>query len=567
MIRTNSDSPRGQTNLLGYETGLAGFSVTPNAFVPGAMADSLTSFGGVIFGPNGQTSLLAFIAAGAAGSYGTVTEPLADPTKFPAPQAYFYQSRGFTLAESYYQSLAVPYLGLIVAEPLAAPFQRVASGAWLGVSSNASLSGTAEIGVQFTAADANHPLQRIDLFIDGKYFQTVTNVAPSAGNVLRLILSGNLLAYTVPANATLASIANGLSAVINAPGLTNRTQIVAFAHGDRIELHDVSGNRPSPPANLHVLDSSGASNSISRPAFYGSSAGTADSLTTFLTASRNTFLNSVASGIKAITVSGSLQIGTWIQCTITKTNGAQVVLSTTNQSASATVLDLTRQLVNLINASPDLAGLDGAAAEDLASPFETAMFNLRSRGSGSSAAALRVRLIGAASLAINPAGEATLTDNLADLQRRNHLYVAAGAAQLGLTFPLDTTRLADGFHQLTAVAYEGTHVCTQTRITLPVVVQNSALTATLIPLDLADAAPVQGTYHFQVIANTNNVSSIGLFTTGGRLAAIPNQSTATFSVVGPNLGPGLHPFFALVQTPSGLTYRTQTFWVRLTSGS
>ena len=70
MVRTNSDTPWGQTNLLGYETGLASFSVPPNAFVPGAMADSLTSFGGIIFGPNGQTSLLAFIAAGAPAAMG-----------------------------------------------------------------------------------------------------------------------------------------------------------------------------------------------------------------------------------------------------------------------------------------------------------------------------------------------------------------------------------------------------------------------------------------------------------------------------------------------------------------
>ena len=49
----------------------------------------------------------------------------------------------------------------------------------------------------------------------------------------------------------------------------------------------------------------------------------------------------------------------------------------------------------------------------------------------------------------------TLTQNLSDLQPRNHLYVTAGAGSLALTFPLDTTNLADGYHDLTAVAYEG----------------------------------------------------------------------------------------------------------------
>ena len=83
LLRTNSDSPCGLTGLLGYQTGLPGFSVSPNTFVPGAMADNLTSFGGIIFGPNPQTTLLAFIDAGAAGSYGTVTEPAPAPRSSP----------------------------------------------------------------------------------------------------------------------------------------------------------------------------------------------------------------------------------------------------------------------------------------------------------------------------------------------------------------------------------------------------------------------------------------------------------------------------------------------------
>ena len=124
LLRTNCNSPLGQTNLLGLQTGLAQFEISPNSFVPGAMADSLTSFGGIIFGPNDHTTLLAFIGAGASGSYGTVTEPLPITQKFPAAQNYFYQARGFTIAECYYQSIYEPYQGLVVAEPLAAPFSR-----------------------------------------------------------------------------------------------------------------------------------------------------------------------------------------------------------------------------------------------------------------------------------------------------------------------------------------------------------------------------------------------------------------------------------------------------------
>ena len=75
VARTNSDSPHGQTNLLGYENGLYQFNILSNTFVPGAMADSLTSYGGIIFEPNDHTTLLSFLQAGASGAYGTVVEP------------------------------------------------------------------------------------------------------------------------------------------------------------------------------------------------------------------------------------------------------------------------------------------------------------------------------------------------------------------------------------------------------------------------------------------------------------------------------------------------------------
>ena len=254
MVRTNSDSPAGLSGLLGYETGLAGYTVSPNTFVPGAMADSLTSYGGIIFGPSPQTSLLAFIAAGAAGSYGTVTEPGSGTQKFPDPQNYFYQARGFSLAECYYQSVYAPYQGLVVGEPLAAPFAQSASGEWTGVASNAVLSGTVQLGATFSAPDASHPLQQVDLFVDGKYFQTLTNVAPAPGNVVSVSLNGYPVSYTVPANATLPAIAAGLAAQINSPACTNLTKAVAYAHGDRVELHSLATNSAALP--FYFTDSS-----------------------------------------------------------------------------------------------------------------------------------------------------------------------------------------------------------------------------------------------------------------------------------------------------------------------
>ena len=175
ILRTSSDSVSWSGGCLGFQTGLAQFNSPQYTFVPGAIADSMTSFGGIIFGANSQTNLLAFINAGAAGSYGTVVEPNADTQKFPNPQDYFYQARGFSLAESYYQSINAPYLGLTVAEPLAAPFALAGYGAWDTNLVNTVLSNTPMLSVDFYAHDGNRPLQQVDLYVDGTYFTTLTN--------------------------------------------------------------------------------------------------------------------------------------------------------------------------------------------------------------------------------------------------------------------------------------------------------------------------------------------------------------------------------------------------------
>jgi len=93
-------------------------------FLPGAMADHLTSFGGQLT-DSGQMSALRWLEAGATGSYGTVTEPCNLPEKFPNPViAIGHYLQGETLIEAYWKSVAMPGQGIFVGEPLAAPFRR-----------------------------------------------------------------------------------------------------------------------------------------------------------------------------------------------------------------------------------------------------------------------------------------------------------------------------------------------------------------------------------------------------------------------------------------------------------
>jgi uncharacterized protein (TIGR03790 family) len=92
-------------------------------FLPGAIADHLTSTGGDLLG-KGQMSILRWLEAGASGSYGTVTEPCNHWQKFPNPSILLkYYLNGETLIEAYWKSVAWPGQGLFVGEALASPYR------------------------------------------------------------------------------------------------------------------------------------------------------------------------------------------------------------------------------------------------------------------------------------------------------------------------------------------------------------------------------------------------------------------------------------------------------------
>ncbi|MCW7541483.1 TIGR03790 family protein [Aquabacterium sp. A7-Y] len=96
-------------------------------FVPGALGDHLTSYGGLLdHAPaQGQMTALAWLQAGATASYGTVSEPCNHLQKFPHPQVLLlHYLQGSTALEAYWKSVAWPQQGVFVGEPLAAPFAR-----------------------------------------------------------------------------------------------------------------------------------------------------------------------------------------------------------------------------------------------------------------------------------------------------------------------------------------------------------------------------------------------------------------------------------------------------------
>src|SRR5215831_9372043 len=159
---------------------------------------------------------------------------------------------------------------------------------------------------------------------------------------------------------------------------------------------------------------------------------------------------------------------------------------------------MTTQLVNEVNAEPGLQGSDGIMCADYSvDAFGSPSFHLYARSPGLLAANVKVTLSASSDISISPGGTSTLNQNLSDLQPRNHLYLTTGLTTLAANAPLDTTSLPGGYHEFTAVAYEGSSIATQTRSTLPIRIQNNSLTATLTSSDLGDTNSVLGTYHIQ----------------------------------------------------------------------
>jgi uncharacterized protein (TIGR03790 family) len=121
----NAESLEYASDVMFYLTGRVSVDKLDTLrFLPGALADHLTSTGGDLSGSS-QMSSLRWLEAGATASYGTVSEPCNHWQKFPNPAALIkHYALGATAIEAYWKSVAWPTQGLFIGEPLAAPYRR-----------------------------------------------------------------------------------------------------------------------------------------------------------------------------------------------------------------------------------------------------------------------------------------------------------------------------------------------------------------------------------------------------------------------------------------------------------
>lgn len=126
VVLAQGDDTQALRRVILYQTGVVAQShIDTKQWLPGALADHLTSFGGQLMDGAGQMSVLEWLESGATASYGTVSEPCNHLQKFPHPQVLLQNYvQGATAVEAYWRSVAWPGQGVFVGEPLAAPFNR-----------------------------------------------------------------------------------------------------------------------------------------------------------------------------------------------------------------------------------------------------------------------------------------------------------------------------------------------------------------------------------------------------------------------------------------------------------
>ena len=182
---SNSTAPKNKQNILGATLGspVVDWKSTNSKFVPGALCDNFTSYGGW-WAKASQTQVSDFLNAGAAGASGTVYEPYTIPAKFPGADLHVHYAKGFSLAEAFYQSVPCPFQLLIVGDPLCRPFGQFPSFDVDGLLDRTVVKSNFEI--QFTNTDSNTPIRHFKIFLDGKLSETVDGEAPFGVEVSEL---------------------------------------------------------------------------------------------------------------------------------------------------------------------------------------------------------------------------------------------------------------------------------------------------------------------------------------------------------------------------------------------
>lgn len=461
-----------------------------NTYLPGSLADHLTSYGGRFPDGVGQSPAWEWTFRGVAGSYGTVNEPCNYTHKFPDPLLYFWYARGFNLAESYWMSVANPYQGAFLGDPLTAPYAKPPTVAITNLEPDAVVSGSVPLFFVASANALGQPCAAIDLYLDDLWVGTVTSVPPRPGNEVTLSIDANTVAYRVAPGDSLYDVVAALALRVNSSNLPVR----ATAWGDRLELVYTNYGYSGTSITYQVT----------------TSAGTADVLTVFAAALSSNLLETAYRARKWILLrayGSGANTGDTVTCRITLTNGVTVT-SQVIAAQGETPRQVMTRLINLINSDPILQGTNGV----IANPHtyqQVSLLPLEARKPGPEGYWLYVDYqiepaIPGSGLFPGDSFSSYFNDNAGDMTARGTVVFWCGADPLHGEWTWDTTATPNGPHVLRAVARLGNATETQGHYLLPVLVSNSPFACAVIaPTNLAEFTLGENVY---LEATTTNAS-------------------------------------------------------------
>lgn len=177
-------------DIMAQFTGIPSVKMTGNTYLPGSLLDNVTSWGGYLLDGRGHTTLTEMVRHGVCGAYGTVVEPTNNPTRWPTFTLPEHYARGFNLADSYLASVRDIRLGVVVGDPLAAPFSHPpqVDVQWTAAPDTAlDAEGTVEFIVK--SSDDQGGIASVDLWVDDRHRVAVFSPEIPAGSVIRLQLN------------------------------------------------------------------------------------------------------------------------------------------------------------------------------------------------------------------------------------------------------------------------------------------------------------------------------------------------------------------------------------------
>ncbi len=515
----------GPVNVAGYMTGIQYVSyINTVQFLPGGLGDHLTSFAGCLLDSSacGQMSLLNWIRYGASATYGTVFEPCAYTNKFPDAMLYPWYARGFSAGEVYHMSVQSPYQGVFVGDPLARPYAVTSLIDVAGLSPGQVVTGSVPLTITASSPDSN-TIGLVEIFLDGAFHSTVTNLPPVDGNVVTALVNGMSRSYTVTPGDDLFDVAAGLADAINAgPDLG----VTATAYSDRIELmQDALG-----------ISATGLSCVVAT----GSGTGAVRRL--HARVSGTNFMETFVPAREGLSLSGNAKVGDQVILVITNLNG----LATSNEYTVGTngesYLSIFTNLAAAVNGDTNLQTAAGAEMKYILAGTTSAEAWLIARTNTWEGNGLHV------SYTVNKKPMSTLTgpdftdsfnDNADELRARTTIFLASGSTQAVANTSIDTSTLADGPHQLDIVTRSGDAVATVTRKTIEFSVDNHDTTCSILaPLNHVFIEPSHTvTTRVEAIAGAGSITQVSLYVEG-KLLAVTSSPPYHFTWSASDIGAG-----------------------------